>query len=526
MTSASSNSSDTSVDNPTPEPARTRDWVGLALLAVPCALISINSNLLNLALPELAADLRPTSAALLWINDIYLFLVAGLLLPMGLLADRYGRRRMLLLGGAVFGLASIGAAVSPTSEALIVCRGLIGVGAAMLGPSTLSLIRSMFQVPAQRAVALGVWTASFAVGGVLGPLIGGLLIEAASWRAVFAITPPFMIMLLILGPFTLPEYRSHDRRQLDLVGTIIAISGLLGTIYAVKELTGKGPALIPGVIGIGGVLLLVAFLRRQARIANPILDLSLFRQWGYTIPLVGNALAFAVLFGTQLLIGQYLQAVLGMGPLEAGMWTIPSAVAYALGGLLAPRLATRIGTRRLLTAGLAVSGVGFAVVAAVGVDTGLGAFVVGSVVYSVGLAPVYLITTESTVAAVPSDQAGIASATLETITELGGALGVAILGSLAGAAYRVATTDLGLNTETIGDAVAQASQLPERQAADLLQPAQAAFVNGFRLVEITGAALLLIAAVLTARLLKQTPKNTPNWPMGTMTRFDEPERKS
>ncbi len=488
------------VEESTAQPARPRDWIGLGLLAIPCALISVNSNLLNLALPALAAELRPSSAQLLWINDIYLFLVAGLLLPMGLLADRYGRRRLLLIGGALFGLASIGAALSSTATVLIVCRGLIGVGAAMLGPSTLSLIRSMFQVSAQRAIALGIWTASFAVGGILGPVIGGVLIEAVSWRAVFAVTPPFMLILVVLGPFLLPEYRSQDRRRIDWVGTVMAIAGLLATIYAVKQLADGSLSSTSVATGLGGVILLLGFLRRQTRVADPIVDLSLFTERAYTVPLVGNALAFAVLFGTQLLIGQYLQAVLGMGALEAGLWTIPSAVAYALGGLLAPRLAARLGTRWILTAGLTVSAIGFAMVAAVGADSGLLAFVAGSVTYSIGLAPVYLITTESTVAAAPAERAGVAGATLETVTELGGALGIALLGSLAGATYRLGTT--GLDTQTIGDALAQAGQLPEQQAAELIQSVQIAFVDGFRLVTFVGAALLLLAAVITARLLK------------------------
>jgi DHA2 family multidrug resistance protein-like MFS transporter len=470
-------------------------------------LISVNSNLLNLALPALAADLRPSTTQLLWISDIYVLMVAGLLLPMGLVADRLGRRRLLLLGAAVFALASIGAALSVNPLTLIVFRGLLGVAAAMLAPSTLSLIRSMFQVPAQRAMALGIWTASFAVGGMIGPLIGGVLIEAVSWRAVFAVTPPAMVVLLVLGPVILPEYRSDKPRRVDLLGVTMAIVGLLSTIYAIKQLSAHVAPLPPILAGLIGVVLLVGFVRRQGHIANPVLDLDLFTNRAYTVPQLGNALAFAVLYGTQLLAGQYLQAVLGMSPLQAGLWTIPSAVAYALGGLIAPRLGARMGVAPLLAAGLAVSALGFGVVAATGVTSGLIAFVLGSVVYSVGLAPVYQVSTESAVAAVPAAESGVAGATLETITNLGGALGLALFGSLAGAVYRSGTASTGIDTQTIGDARTHAAQLPPPQAADLIQTAQDAFVHGFVLVAITGALLLLISAIATPRLLRQTRRD-------------------
>ena len=387
-------------------PARPRDWLGLGLLVLPCMLISVNSNLLNLAMPALAADLRPSTTQLLWISDVYVFLVAGLLLPMGLLADRFGRRRLLLVGAAVFALASIGAALSSSTAGLIVCRGLLGVGAAMLGPSTISLVRSMFQIPAQRAVALGIWTASFALGGIIGPLIGGILIEAVSWRAVFAVTPPAMVVLLVLGPFFLPEYRSSTSRRVDLLGLTMAIVGLLSTVYAIKQLSAQVGPPVPILVGVVGVVLLVAFFRRQTHLTDPIVDPSLFANRGYTVPLLGNALAFAVLYGTQLLIGQYLQAVLGMSALQAGLWTIPSAVAYAVGGLIAPGLGSLMGSGRLLAAGLAVSAGGFGILAATGTTSGLLAFVLGSVVYSIALAPVYQVTTESSVAAVPAAQAG------------------------------------------------------------------------------------------------------------------------
>jgi MFS transporter, DHA2 family, multidrug resistance protein len=334
-------------------------------------LISVNSNLLNLAMPALAAELRPTAGELLWISDVYVFLVAGLLLPMGALADRFGRRRMLLIGACVFGAASVGAAFAPSPLALIAWRGLIGVGAAMIAPSTIALIRSMFRVPRQRAAALGIWTAGFAVGGILGPVIGGFLIAAVGWRAVFAVTPPAMAALLVLGPRLLPEHRSATSRRMDVAGVALGITGILATVYAIKQLAAAADPALPLLSGIGGVALLLAFALHLRRTANPVLDASLCHERAFTVPQAGNALAFAVLYGTQLLTGQYLQSVLGMTPLEAGLWTIPSAVAYAVGGLLAPRLGSRIGAAHVLALGLTVSAAGFATMGLIGTDSGL-----------------------------------------------------------------------------------------------------------------------------------------------------------
>lgn len=493
--------------------ARPRDWVGLALLVLPCTLISVNSNLLNLAMPALAAELRPTAGELLWISDVYVFLVAGLLLPMGALADRFGRRRMLLIGAAVFGAASVGAAFAPSPLALIAWRGLIGVGAAMIAPSTIALIRSMFRVPRQRAAALGIWTAGFAVGGILGPVIGGFLIAAVDWRAVFAVTPPAMVALLALGPLLLPEHRSTTARRMDVVGVALGIAGILATVYAIKQLAAAAAPALPLLSGIGGVALLIGFGLHIRRTAHPVLDASLFRERAFTVPQAGNALAFAVLYGTQLLIGQYLQSVLGMTPLEAGLWTIPSAVAYAVGGLLAPRLEARLGAPNVLALALVVSAAGFATVGLVGTGSGVVPFVAGSIVYSLGLAPLYQVTTALAMSTAPPDRAGAAGATLETTTNLGGALGIALFGSVASAAYRLGTADTGggaglgapgtdVGTQSIGDAAALAADLPPAQAEALLEAASAAFVDGFRLVVLSGALLLLVAAGATRRLLR------------------------
>lgn len=470
-----------------------REWTGLGLLALGCALISVNSNLLNLALPAISADLRPTAPQLLWISDAYVFAVAALLLPMGVVADRFGRRRVLLLGAAIFGAASLAAAAAPDAPTLIASRTLLGAAGAMIAPSTLSLIRSMFQHDRQRAKALGIWTAGFAVGGVIGPVIGGAVLEVASWRAVFLVTPPAMMLLLGLGPATLPEYRSERARRIDVVGTALAVAGLVAVVWAVKQTTAA--ATWPLAVGFSGVLVLVLFVRRQGRVNDPVLDLGLFRRRTYSVPLAANALAFAVLYGNQLLTGQYLQSVLAFGPLVAGVWTIPSAVAYAAGGLIAPWLIRRFSQRWVLVGGLVASAAGFGIQTAVGVSHGVVSYVIGSAVAAAGLAPVYLVTTGWAVTAVPTERAGVAGATLETLTNVGGALGIALFGTLAAGVYRVGVERAGLTSGTIGDLAATSST----DAA--VEVARAAFVDGFRWTAVVGAVVLLGAAAAAARLL-------------------------
>jgi len=489
--------------------ASTREWVGLGVLAGACALISANSNLLNLALPSLTADLRPSAVEVLWVSDSYVFAVAALLIPMGLLADRFGRRRMLMIGAALFGLASVGAAVSPDAAWLIACRAGLWAAGAMLSPSTISLLRSMFHDGRQRTVALSIWTGGFALGGVLGPLIGGGLLSLGGWRAVFLVTPPAMLVVLIASPLLLPEHRAAQTRRVDVVGISTAIAGILALVWATKQLAAGqpgGPLVVVVGIGVGGVGLLVAFALWERRARDPAIDLELFRDRDVAIPLIANALAFAVLYGNQLLTGQYLQSVLGMPALLAGAWTIPGAAAYALGGLAVPRLMRRFTASAVLVAGLVASSTGFALQAAVGLHNGVLPFVLGSSIAAAGLAPVYLVTTQSTVDAVSVDRAGIAGSTLETVTNVGGAVGIAVFGSIAAAIFRGGAGVAGSSPSTIGEAVARAAGSDAGHRALLV--AQQAFVDGFRATALIGGGLLLGSAVAAAVILGRSAQGS------------------
>lgn len=489
-----------------------REWAGLGVLALPCLPVSMDANVLNLAIPQLATELEPTGAQLLWVVDSYVFVVAGLLLTMGMLGDRVGRRRLLLVGAATFGAASLLAAFSGTVELLILARVLLGVAGATLMPSTLALIRSMFHDRRERRIALGVWTASFAVGGLVGPVVGGLLLSRFWWGSVFLVAVPVMVMLLVLGPFLLPEYRNEQRPRIDGVSAALSLGAVLSIVYGVKRAAEHGLRTTDVAVVLAGTLLAVWFVRRQRR-PDPMLDLGLFRNAAFSTPLVINSLAFFVLYGTQFVTAQYLQLVLGLSPLEAGLATVPGTVAYLVGSVLAPLIVNRFSTAYAMAGSLVVTAAGFGLLTQVGAN-GLRLVIAGSIVFSLGLAPVYVLSTDLTVSAAPPNQFGATSAIVETGAELGGALGIACLGSTVVAVYRrtmpadpppdVPVETLAEARRTLGGAAAAADRLGGSAGTDLLESARTAFLQGFRLAEVVGTAVMVGAAVAAPALLRRT----------------------
>src|SRR4051794_27873624 len=488
----------------------TRAWTGLAVLVLPCLLVSMDGHVLNLALPQLAAEIRPTATQQLWIVDSYGFFLAGSLLVMGALADRFGRRRLLLWGAAAFAAASTAAAFATTAPALVAARACQGIAGATLMPSTLALIRVLFPDGRRRRIALGVWAAAFAVGGLVAPVVAGLLLERYWWGSVFLLALPAMALLLALGPTLLPESRAARPPDTDATSAGLALAAVLTAVYGVKQIATSGVDPTACAAVGAGIVLGAAFLRRQGRCPAPWLDAASLHRRSVVLPLATNALGFFVLYATSYLLTQYLQLVLGLPPLQAGLWTIPSSVAWLLGSALAPALAVRLGPAAALGGSVLVAAAGVAVLALPVPDARLAAVVVGSVVFSVGLAPAYVLSTELATSAASPERAGATSGLLETSAELGGALGIALLGSLGGAVYRTGLlgtpgagrAELTQARESLAGALSAAGRLPGPAAGDLALQARSAFVDGLRVAEVTGAALLAVLGVTLLVLLR------------------------
>lgn len=493
--------------------ATRREWIGLAVIALPCLLYSMDLTVLNLAVPHLSADLRPSSAQLLWIIDIYGFLIAGSLITMGTLGDRIGRRRLLLIGAAAFGLASVIAAFSTSAEMLIATRALLGIAGATLAPSTLSLIRSMFLDADQRRIAIGVWVTSYSVGGAIGPLLGGVLLQYFWWGSVFLIGVPVMVLLLIVGPLLLPEFRDPKAGRLDLFSAALSLAAVLAVIYGLKRIAETGLDWASALSILAGLVLGIAFVRRQQALPDPLIDIRLFRAPAFSASLVTYMLGTLVAFGAYIYIAQYLQLVLELTPLEAGVATVPSMLAFVAGSMVIPLIARRVPPAPLMAGGLVLAAAGFGVLTQVDSSAGLPIIISGSVILWLGISPVVILATDLIVGSAPVERAGAASAISETSSELGGALGIAILGSIGVAVYRSVMADAvpsGVPPEaaeaaraTLGGAVAVAEQLRGQLGVELLATARAAFAQAFRLAAAISAVIALLLAPVAGVLLRR-----------------------
>jgi DHA2 family multidrug resistance protein-like MFS transporter len=493
--------------------ASRRDWIGLAVIALPCLLYSMDLTVLNLAVPALSADLQPSAAQLLWIVDIYGFMVAGALITMGTLGDRIGRRRLLMIGAAAFGIASVLAAFSTSAEMLIATRALLGLAGATLAPSTLSLIRNMFHDPRERTLAIGIWVSSYSVGAAIGPLVGGVLLQYFWWGSVFLIGVPVMVLLLIVGPVLLPEFRDPQAGRLDLASAALSLAAVLATIYGLKQIAEHGPGAGPFAAIVAGVVLAAVFLRRQRALADPLIDLKLFRRPAFNASLASYTLGCFTMFGAYIFIAQHLQLVLGLSPLQAGLWTVPWALAFVIGSMLTPVLVRRFRPADVVAAGLVVTAGGFALLAQVQASDGPQLVIGASVVLSLGLAPVFTLATDLIVGAAPPEKAGAAAAISETSAEFGGALGIAVFGSIGAAVYRSFMADglpaglppqaLEAARSTLGAASAAAALLPADAGASLLADSREAFVRGLRLTAWIAVVIMGATAVAAATTLRR-----------------------
>ncbi|GGK38121.1 MFS transporter [Nocardia camponoti] len=465
-----------------------RAWLGLAVLLLPVLLVSMDISVLFLAMPTLTVDLDPTAAQQLWILDIYGFMLAGLLITMGNLGDRIGRRNILLIGATIFGLASILAAFAPSSGVLIAARALMGIGGATLLPSSLALISTLFPDARQRARAIGIWTAFFAGGSAVGPIIGGLLLHHFWWGSVFLINIPVLAILLIFGPILLPEHRSTELGRLDWPSVVLSIGGILPLVYGIKHIAAEGFDVWSLLIALFGLALLVVFIRRQRHLADPLLDLKLFTRPLFRVAIGASTAGMASLAAMSYLTSVYLQSVTGRDPLQAALLGIPMAVAVFGFSMEGARIGRALGIRATFTLALALSAVGNLMLLGVGVDAGIGWYVAGSVIAGVGYGISFTLVSDVAVSAVPPERAGSAVGISETSFELGNALGLALLGSLAALVFR-SSGDFG---DTIGETIAHADG-----NSALIDAAREAFVDGMHVAIVAGA-LLLIAMAITA----------------------------
>jgi MFS transporter, DHA2 family, multidrug resistance protein len=483
--------------------ATRREWIGLGVLLLPLLLVSMDVSVLYFAVPFISRDLEPTSTQQLWIFDVYGFVLAGLLITMGAIGDRIGRRRLLLTGAAAFGAFSAVAAYAQSAEMLIGARALLGIAGATLMPSTLALIRNMFHDEKQRSTAVAIWTAGLTFGVALGPILSGFLLEHFWWGSVFLINTPFMLMLLLLAPLLVPEFRNPAAGRFDLLGALLSLAAVLPMIYGIKEIAANGvsPARL-AYLG-AGLVLAAAFLLRQRR-SNPMIDLKLFRRPGFGPSMLTNLLAMFALAGFAIYTTQYLQSVLGMSPLTAALWSLLASVGVGAAAPIASVLAQRgVNRAYLIAAGFALAAIGFSILTQLAVDSPIWLVLVGAGMMPAGLVVVMSLSTEAVMTAAPPERAGSAAALLETGSEFGGALGMAVLGSIGTAVYRADLVGFpAVARETLGGALTTTDAI--RAAA------RTAFVHGMHVVAIAAAGLMLLAAAIALAFLRKVaaPKAT------------------
>ncbi|GHG67908.1 MFS transporter [Streptomyces griseocarneus] len=493
---------------PVEEPRRGR-WLALAVLALAVLLVAIDATVLGLATPFLSEDLQPSGTQLLWIGDIYSFVIAGLLVSMGSLGDRIGRKKLLLCGAVAFGAVSVLNAYASSPEMMIAARALLGVAGATLMPSTLALIRNLFHDPQERSLAIGIWGAMASAGAAVGPVVGGFLLENFWWGSVFLINLPVMAVLVLVGIKLLPESRDPSPGPWDLISVVLSMVGIVAVVYAIKEAATHGLTWPIALVAATGALALVWFVRRQLRLPSPLLDMRLFHHRGFSGAVLADLLTVLGLSGMVFFLSQFLQLVQDRSPLEAGLAELPAAVGAVTAGLLAGQAARRFSVRSVVTGGLAAIGVALATLMWLSPDTDYPVLGVVLLIVGVGAGFSFTVTADVILSSVPKEQAGSASAVSETAYELGAALGIALLGSIVTGVYRDFAVPPGVPAaqanearESLGGAVQSASALPADTGQALLSSAQEAFVEGLRIASGVGAVVLLATAVAAWFLLR------------------------
>ncbi|MFJ2579530.1 MFS transporter [Kitasatospora aureofaciens] len=490
---------------------QSRRWTGLAVLVLAITLVAVDATVLSLAIPSISETLRPNGTQLLWIGDAYSFVLAGLLVSMGSLSDRIGRKKLLLIGSSAFGAASLLAAYAPGPGWLIVARALLGVAGATIMPSTLSLIRSLFPDDRERATAIGIWGAAATAGAALGPVVGGVLLEHFWWGSVFLLNIPVLLLLLVFGAWLLPESRDPKPGRWDVLSVALSMAGVIGVVYAIKEAAAHGVARwdVP-LAALVGAAALTVFVRRQLRLDTPLLDVRLFGDRRFTAAVLASLIALVGLSGVVFVTSQYLQLVRGYEPLRAGLAELPAFVGAVVGGLLTARLVRRSGARAALTFCLLAMGLGVGVLGWLQQDTTYLLLAASFLLVGTAEGVVYTLAADLVLSAAPAEKAGAASAVSETAYELGTALGIALVGSVVGSLYAsglavpagTAPAAAARAGESLGGAVETAHGLSQSLAEPLLASAKESFVHGMNVAGVLAAVLLIGAAAMAWRLLR------------------------
>jgi DHA2 family multidrug resistance protein-like MFS transporter len=486
-----------------------RAWLGLAVLMLPTLFVAMDMTALLLALPRLSADLGATNVQQLWISDSYGLMVAGLVITMGTLGDRIGRRRLLMIGGAAFAVLSVVAAFAAGPLMLIVARALLGVAGATLAPSTLALITNMFQDERQRGKGIAIWAACQFAGGALGPVLGGFLLQHFWWGSVFLAAVPAMALLLLAGPFLLPEFRDDRAGRLDPAGVALSLVSVLSMVYGIKQLAVESVPVVPAAVLVVGAIVGVLFVRRQLRLETPLLDLRLFLNRPFTAMIVALAFAGIAMAGTGLLVTQYLQSVLGFSPVASALLFAPMGLGSAIGTVAAPALARRVGRTTAIVGGLVVSALGGLLLVAVDGAGALPLVMIAITVLALGTGPLFALGTGLIIGSVPPERAGSAASMSETGNYLGGSLGFALLGLTAAVVYR---GRMDGTSDSLAGAVAASGHLPAAQAAELLHAAREAFTAGVHVIGVIAAVIFAGLAVLILTMRPATRPTTPELP--------------
>jgi DHA2 family multidrug resistance protein-like MFS transporter len=500
----------------TPEVRATwREWAGLAVLALPTLLVSLDIFVMLLALPHLSTQLGAGASQQLWIMDVYGFMAAGFMITMGSIGDRIGRRRLLLIGAVLFAAASVIAAQATSPQMLIVARAMLGIAGAAVSPSTLALIMNLFSNPRQRASAIAVWAGCFVVGAIIGPVVGGAMLAHFWWGSVFLLGVPVMALLLVLGPMLLPEYRDPTAGRLDLPSVALSLAAILPFIYGLKELARHGWRPLPVAAIVVGAVFAVRFARRQNTLADPLLDLRLFTKPQFSISL-GGLLSCAMLSGaTMVFTAQHFQLVDGLSPLRAGLAMLPGMVVSIVSVQLASLLARRIRPAYLIAAGLAVTAIGMTMIARTSPADGPTLLMIGFAVSCLGNGPIVALGTHLVMSSVPPEKAGSASGVVQTNSEFSYALGIAVIGSLGTLVYRTRISDTlpsdlpataaDTARESLTGATDVAGRLPDSLGAPVLAAARDAFGDGLHTIAGLTAVVVAAMAVLIVTRLRRIP---------------------